>query len=333
MNPSTPWITHPWVTEGADKLRFGIGLPFWSQSSTVEDEWATRRDLVQAVDEFDFDSLWALDHPAVWADCWITLTAYATATRRVRLGSLVSCALYRSPWMLARQAVDVDRLSGGRLILGIGAGWFENDFTVLRVPFPPTADRLRHLTETVREVRRLLSTPSANMLGGSSEEILAGGLSGTAVQQPSIPFLVGGSGERMILRLIAKYSDMCNVEEPKAPTAAEVQHKFAVLRRYCAEQGRSDGSIIRSHFLSFAALGETESELVEKVARLTTESQGLGLRSFTFRDLVGYYRTLIDAGSQYLILVPLLGIDIATLRLVAEKVIPELQDYYASNKH
>src|SRR5712692_2499904 len=115
MDRSMSRGTHPWVTEGQGKLRFGITL------LTGPDAWSEQRDFAQAIDELGYDSAWVGDHPLISSDCWTTLAAFAAVTRRVRLVS-TSCAAYRSSAMLARQAADVDRLSNGRLVLGLGAG-------------------------------------------------------------------------------------------------------------------------------------------------------------------------------------------------------------------
>ena len=115
------WQTHPWVLAGAGRVRVGVGV---SARATAVD-WPTRRALAQAVEALGFDSLWVPDHPVFLTDAWMTLAAYATVTSRVRLGPMVSCVLHRSSLMTARLAADVDRLSDGRLVLGLGAGWLE----------------------------------------------------------------------------------------------------------------------------------------------------------------------------------------------------------------
>src|SRR3989442_11457990 len=120
------WQTHPWVREGAGKIRFGVRVI----ARAAEVDWPTRRGLAQAVDALGFDSLWVPDHPAFLTDPWTALAAYATATSRVRIGPMVSCVAHRSPLMTARLAADVDRLSGGPLPPRRGpprAGWVETE--------------------------------------------------------------------------------------------------------------------------------------------------------------------------------------------------------------
>src|SRR4030081_2141594 len=125
---------HPWVAEGQDKIRFAIVGPFLK-------EWSETLEFVLRAEELGFDAYWANDHPTRSMDCWSTLTALAMATRKIRLLSLVSCIYYRSPALLARLAADVDRVSNGRLILGVGIGDDVPEFAQLQIPFPPVRER------------------------------------------------------------------------------------------------------------------------------------------------------------------------------------------------
>src|SRR5258708_25147707 len=122
---------HPWVAAAAAGPRFGVGLGPQTLPDCIE--------FVRLAEELGFDSYWANDHPTRTADPWNVLTALAATTKRIRLGSLVSCVYYRNPVVLARQAADVDRLSGGRLVLGIGIGDDAREFehVGVRIPSPP----------------------------------------------------------------------------------------------------------------------------------------------------------------------------------------------------
>src|SRR4051812_40399391 len=118
MDERGRWVAHPWVAEGAGRVRFGVGA--FPLAPTVDG--AAMLAFARRAEQLGFDSLWAPDHPTVAADPWSVLAAFAAATERVRLGPLVSCVLYRSEVDLARHAADVDRLSGGRLVVGVGTG-------------------------------------------------------------------------------------------------------------------------------------------------------------------------------------------------------------------
>jgi alkanesulfonate monooxygenase SsuD/methylene tetrahydromethanopterin reductase-like flavin-dependent oxidoreductase (luciferase family) len=316
------WDIHPWVSEGRARVRFGIGLP-----AGVGD-WPAQRDLARAVDALGFDSAWVGDHPSFFADCWTRLAAYAAVTRRIRLVS-ISCVYYRSPAMLARQAADVDRLSGGRLVLGLAAGWAKGDFDLLGLPFPPPGERARAVAKTIRAVRQLWTNPPTltSHLDGAT---LGGPFVVGMVQSPRVPLLITGAGERITLRQVARYADACNVEAIRAPTPADVRCKFELVRRYCAEAGRPADSVVYSHFLSGVALARDRSALARVVDALPPHLRSAAnFHACTPSDLVALYRPLIDAGADYLVFSPL-NEGVAAARLFAEQVMPELQDYAAS---
>ena len=228
------WEEHPWVTEGRGRVRFGVGVT--ARASEVDG--ATRLSFARAVDELGLDSLWVPDHPMFTMDCWTTLAAYATVTRQVRLGPLVSCNLFRTALMTARQVADVDRLSGGRSILGIGAGWLEAEFRLMGVPLPEPRERMAALTRTLASISDLWSRPRVE-INQTTLEVTGEAPWWPPVQRPRIPILVGGSGEQITLRRVAQFADMCNLEDVHARTPDDVRRKLAVLRDHCAAVDRS----------------------------------------------------------------------------------------------
>src|SRR5689334_19125347 len=123
------WVTHPWVEAGGGRPRFAAhGGPYAA--------WPSFLDLIQRAESLGFDAYWMSDHPSRSPGCWTTLAALAAATRTIRLGTLVNCVLYRSAFEVARQAADVDRMSNGRVILGLGAGDDEHECAQLGIPMP-----------------------------------------------------------------------------------------------------------------------------------------------------------------------------------------------------
>src|SRR5579883_2180475 len=125
---------HPWIEAGQHRIRFAIAGAFIK-------EWSETLDFVLRAEALGFDAYWANDHPTRSMDCWSTLTALAMATRKIRLLSLVSCIYYRSPLFLARLAADVDRVSQGRLVMGVGVGDDVPEFAQMQIPFPPVRER------------------------------------------------------------------------------------------------------------------------------------------------------------------------------------------------
>ena len=146
-------MTHPWVAQASETIRFGLAYG-------PRADWRECRDLVQEAEDLGFDSYWTMDHPTSGMDCWTLLSALAVTTSTIRLGVAVSCVLYRPPTLLARLAADVDRLSRGRLILGLGIGNHEKEFSKLGIPFLSVQERQQALTETLQIVEGLWgSTP------------------------------------------------------------------------------------------------------------------------------------------------------------------------------
>src|SRR5690242_8496228 len=137
---TSTWQTHPWVTEGSSRVRFSVA---WGPQS----DWPHLVQFVQRVEELGFDAYWLSDHPIRLPGCWTTLAGLAPLTHSVRLGVLVNCVLYRSAAEVARMAADVDRMSGGRLILGLGIGIEDQEFRRLGLSIPSVRERLLALEE------------------------------------------------------------------------------------------------------------------------------------------------------------------------------------------
>ena len=151
MTDLTPHDIHPWVQAGIGRIRFGVSI------FPQPPDWRHFLSLVQQMETAGFDGYFAYDHPTANADCWTALSALAAVTSTIRLGLAVDCIYYRPPYLLARQAADVDRLSNGRLVLGLGIGHVKPEFAQMGIPFPPTTERLRGMDETIAIVRGLFT--------------------------------------------------------------------------------------------------------------------------------------------------------------------------------
>jgi alkanesulfonate monooxygenase SsuD/methylene tetrahydromethanopterin reductase-like flavin-dependent oxidoreductase (luciferase family) len=315
MDERKAWTPHPWVEACRDEVRFGVG----ASSIVPEVDGAARLRFARAVDESGLDSLWVPDHPTVTTDCWTTLAAYAAVTSRVRLGPLVNCVFYRSPFQLARQAADVDRLSGGRLVLGLGTGSYEPEFAKIGIPVPSRADRRRALDEAMNSLPILWGDDpfrpnfAAWSMDGSS-------LRSQPVQHPRVPLLIAGDGERVTLRRVAEAADMCNLDYRGKWTPEDVHHKLEVLRAHCDSVGRPYDSILRSVLLNRIMLAPTEEAATRK-AQATTMMKFTG----TPRQFIAYCEPLIQAGAQYVIVNLASYDDLETVELLATQVVPELQ--------
>ena len=304
---------------------------------------------MRELESLGFDSHWIPDHPAFLFDCWGMLAALAVSTSRIRLGPLVSCVGYRSPVQLARQAADVDRLSEGRLILGLGNGWFAPEYPQLGLSFPPARVRQRMLAETVEIVHGLWGTgagastartesvvdPVIGMPAlppltyeGTHYRLEGAVVRNPPVQRPRIPLMIAGGGERVTLRQVAEYADAANFGLDATPGATRtidsVQRKLAALRQHCDDLGRPPDSVLPTHFANPVVLAETEEALAMKRNALPPTYRGAEGLFGTPRDAIAYYQPLVEAGLRYFIINLATYEDMETVRLLVERVLPEL---------
>ena len=282
---------------------------------------------VQALEELGVDSFWAIDHPMTFgADCWTMLAALATTTtQRIRLGSLVSCVYYRHPALLARMAADVDRLSHGRLVLGLGMGDSAVEFDRMGIPLRPVRERQQGVEETIRIVHGLWGRERFS-LAGEQFEIREATVVPGPVQEPHVPVVIAGGGVRVTLRQVAEFADACNFgKNPNTggvSTLGDVHRRFEALQRHCATVGRPYESVLRTHSTLLLVLAETEAGLQPKLEAIPPALLAPTSLIGTPAKAVAYYRALIDAGMQYFIAF-VYGNDLETPRLLMEQVAPE----------
>jgi alkanesulfonate monooxygenase SsuD/methylene tetrahydromethanopterin reductase-like flavin-dependent oxidoreductase (luciferase family) len=311
---------HPWASNGNDRFRFGVSAP-------AAPDWAVNHDFAQLIEGLGFDSLWMPDHPMDTGNMtWTTLATRAMVTRNIRLGTLVACAAYANPVVLARAAADIDRLSDGRFVLGLGSGNAPWEFAQLGLAYPPAPARQAVLEEAVRIIRPLLRGESVTW-HGPRFQVEGAMLTPPPVQRPWVPILVAGGGERTTLRLAAAYADACNLGAASwaggAFTAADSRRKFAALRQSCIEAGRPDEAILRTGLL-LASLAESSASAHARLADLPPQLAAFfqGLPVFgTSEEAVPRVRAMLDAGFQYVIFV-CFPFDFETPRLLAEQVLP-----------
>ena len=170
---------------------------------------------------------------------YTSLGFVAGLTQRMTLGLLVTGVTYRHPGLLAKIVTTLDVLSGGRAMLGIGAAWYEREHKALGVPFPPLAERFERLEETLQICQQMWSD-NDGPYNGTYYQLAETICVPPPIQQPGPKILIGGSGERKTLRLVAKYADACNLF---ATAPSEVQHKLDVLAGHCDAEGRDMGTI------------------------------------------------------------------------------------------
>lgn len=171
-------------------------------------------------------------------EAYTTLGYLAGHTERAQLGVLVTGVTYRYPGLLAKIVATLDVLTGGRATLGIGAAWYEEEHAALGVPFPPLSERFERLEETVQIARQMWDPSNDGPYEGKHYQLAQTLCSPQPLSRPEI--MIGGSGERKTLRLVAQYADACNLF---AQTPEELEHKLDVLHRHCADVGRDPAEI------------------------------------------------------------------------------------------
>jgi alkanesulfonate monooxygenase SsuD/methylene tetrahydromethanopterin reductase-like flavin-dependent oxidoreductase (luciferase family) len=313
---------HPWVAAGQRGARFGIVC-------NVGADWSRTRDFAQAVEDLGFDSLWLSDHPLVAGHgLWPPLAALAEVTRTIRLGTLVSCVSYRSPAVLAREAADVDRISGGRLILGLGSGDMPAEFDGLGMDYPAVNTRQAALEEALRIIPPLLHGQAVTFQG-ETFKVNGALLQPAALQQPHVPILVAGGGKRTTLRCVAQYADACNLGAAAwaghAHTPEDARRKLEVLGRHCEEIGRPANTVLRTALLT-TVLAESSNAAQEKLALIPPQRVAFLERlvvAGTPEDAVCHVRTLLEAGFQYVMFF-LPSPDWESVELLARRVIPNV---------
>ncbi|MBO0793734.1 MAG: LLM class F420-dependent oxidoreductase [Ktedonobacteraceae bacterium] len=230
-------------------LHFGVKT--MPQMTTYEDIVRVWR----ATDESQvFTHAWVFDHfyPIAGADpagpClegWTLLAALAAQTERVRVGVLVTGNPYRHPAVLAKMAATVDHIAHGRLDFGIGAAWNEQEHGAYGIPFSPAGERVRRMGEACEIIRRLWGEEAVTF-DGAYYHLTEARCAPRPLQHPYPPFVIGGSGEKLMLRMIARYADIWNTSHTPMSGVAEFRHKSAVLDGHCAAIGRDPATIERS---------------------------------------------------------------------------------------
>jgi F420-dependent oxidoreductase-like protein len=307
-------------------MKFGIHNPSW--------QFGTEPDGI--FDAVKAKALWAEEHGFTWfsvmdhliqiamagppeepfMEGWTILTALAAVTKRIRLATLVSSVHYRNPAHLAKIAAGVDQISRGRLTFGIGAGWFEAEYKQYGWDFPPKpATRIAQMEEAIKLILALWTGKRTTFHGKyfHAEDAI---LEPKPVQKPHPPLMIGGGGEQLTLRAVARYANACNV----GGTPDQVRHKFEVLRRHCETQKRNYDEIERTNVIGFV-LARDDAALAAKRQRLEVPAQFMGFAGTVAQvtDLIGKYK---DAGSQLLISSSWRN-DAETLELLAADVMPK----------
>ena len=259
-------------------------------------------------------------------ECWTTLAGLAAVTDKIRLGPTVTCYGYRRPTILAKMATNLDIISKGRLVFGIGAGWHEPEFKAFMGRFPSKRERLRGLEESIEICKSMFSNERTTYRGRiyDVDDVLN---SPQPVQKP-IPIMVGGSGEKVTLRIAAKHADISHI---MSRGLIEDKRKFSILREHCKAVSRDYDDIVkgigfgtfighsedeaRSKAIEWAKSGGVPPEFMEKYLRERTPAFGAP------ESFVEAFKSYIDEG---ITLFTCFFHDLDDMQLFAEDVIPRV---------
>ncbi len=253
-------------------MRFGTFIPQGWRFDLVgiadADQWNLMRDLAQRADAGPWESLWVYDHfhttpvhsEEATHEAWSLMAAFAASTDRIRLGQMCTCMGYRNPAYLAKVAATIDHVSAGRVEMGIGGGWYEHEWRAYGYGFPEIKDRLGMLREGVKIMHQAWSTGSAT-LDGKHYQVDGAIVRPLPVQEGGIPLWIAGGGEKVTLRIAAKYADYTNF----AGGLEEFDKKSEILRGHCDDLGRDFSSITRSANFN-TIVGATEAEAHDRLA-------------------------------------------------------------------
>jgi F420-dependent oxidoreductase-like protein len=290
-------------------MKIGLQIPDFTWPGGPPRLGPTLAEIARTADQVGFDSVAVMDHffqiQAVgpveheMLEGYTALGFLAAHTERVKLLTLVTGAIYRYPAVLAKIVTTLDVLSGGRAVLGIGAGWNEEESRGLGIPFPPVKERFQHLEDAIEVCLRMWSDDESPY-EGHSVRVERALNSPQALTRPHPPIMIGGGGEKKTLRLVARYAQACNLFP-----GPDVAHKLDVLREHCQAEGRNYDDIEKTVYFRFD-VGRDGEKVEDTIAALR------GFADLGFDAAIG---GVVDVHA------------ITPLEIIGRDVIPAVRDY------
>ena len=302
------------------------------QGATYDDQLR----VAKATEDLGFDAFFRSDHYLAMGgdgspgptDAWTTLAGLARETERIRLGTLVSPATFRYPGPLAIQVAQVDQMSGGRVELGLGAGWFGAEHHAYAIPFPPTAERFDRFEEQLAVIRGLWKTPPGETFGyrGTYYEVSDSPGLPKPVQRPHPPVIVGGKGKKRTPALVAAYADEYNA---LFMSAADTREAFARVHAAC-DQAERDPASVRYSIAQTVFCGADDAEVTRRLDAVgfARETAGPALIG-TPAEIVDRLGEYAAAGASRVYLQVLDHTDLDHLDLLASGVLRQLLSHFA----
>ena len=288
--------------------------------------------MAQATEAHGFDAFFRSDHFLAMGgdglpgptDSWVTLGAIARETERVRLGTLVTSATFREPGLLAIAVAQVDDMSGGRVELGLGAGWYDAEHSAYGVPFPPTLERMERLEEQYAILTGLWGTPADETFSydGHHYHLRDSPALPKPVQRPHPPLIVGGHGPKRTPRLAATYANEFNLA---FSSLADTEAQYGRVRAACEVRGR-DPQTLRLSAAQIVCCGSDESEFERRAANIGRQPEELRRNGAagTPDEVVARLEAFSGIGAETVYLQVLDFDDLAHVELLAEAVLPRV---------
>ena len=292
-------------------MKLGLQIPSFTWPGGAEQIPSKLVRIGQAAEEAGFTSLWVMDHffqiemigkaDEPMLEGYSVLNCLASATRRIRLGTLVTGVIYRYPGILIKTVTTLDVLSGGRAYFGVGTGWYEHEAKALGVPFPPLKERFERLEETVQIALQMWSG-KVEAYDGKHYHLAQTLNVAQLLTKPHPPIMIGGAGEKRTLPLVAKYADACNLYAFENTDA--LRAKLDVLRRNCDAIGRP----------------------FEEIERTAIGALDLRPGQVSARDAIEYCSRISDAGIQHFIVSLPGDYELTPIELMRKEIIPAVAE-------
>lgn len=284
-------------------IKFGAVLNEAS-SMSITPEYSQLLILCQRCEQIGFDSAWVMDH-LTWGpsdavfECWTTLSALACDTTKIRLGPFFLCNSYRNPALVAKMAATLDHISNGRLILGVGAGWKEDEYKAYGYTFPVPRIRIAQLEEGL-SIMKLLWSGQPVTFTGTYYHVNNAVCRPQPLRKSGVELWIGGGGEKYTLKVTAKHAQACNFSG-RSTSVETFKQKLVILRNHCNDVGRNFEDMMKTVTLELV-LGPSIDDAKQRARNgpqsLTPDTRFVGTPSQCLTFLQEY----IDAGASYFML-------------------------------
>ena len=309
-------------------MKFGLQHPNFTFDGEGPQAVEKLRTLVGRAESYGLDSFWVMDHfhqirnvgevQEPMLEGWTTQSVVAGFTNKIKLGTLVTGIVYRHPSVLAKMGATLDVLSNGRLFMGIGAAWNVDEATAYGIPFPPVKERMQRLEEAVQVIKKMWTEETATF-DGKFYQLRNAYCNPKPLQKPHPPIMIGGSGERRTLKIVAKYGDACNI----FGSVETVKKKLEILREHCHSVGRDYESIVKSK-LGHIVIDKDKEKVAEAIKRLPEDRRREYAIYGTPEEVRRQVEAFRDAGIEYLIVNLEPDRELQALELFANEVVGKL---------